>query len=255
MNELRPISIMADGQKIAEGLRVRVRGSLNMTLLPDFFIVEIYNLSPDDNYILTDAKKLTVSGKEEYIICTGEISDIYSRTEGTNTVTGIAVSDGESFWKTKINKSVGGGASISNTIREILSNADFGGYLANDIRIQRGQCYTGSLAEAISMLAKSGNGRAFFTKGVLYVVKKGTATEIIEIEEDDIINDENYAKGVRTIKTEAKGYPMGSLVTVNGRQYRLVSQKVSLDNYEGDWASNIVLVDESELSKEGMVGG
>ena len=170
-------------------------------------------------------------------------------------ITGIAVVDGESFWKTKVNKSVGGGADIKKTILEILSNATFGGYLADDVRFPRGQCYVGSLAENVSMLAKTGNGRAFITKGVLYVVKKGKATEIFTIDDTDIINDENFAKGVRTIKTDAKGYPLGALVNVKGRQYRLVSQKISLDNFKGDWSSNLVMVDESELSTEGMVGG
>ena len=40
-NEYRPVSIYADGTKVAEDLRVRIKGSLNMTLFPDFFSIEI----------------------------------------------------------------------------------------------------------------------------------------------------------------------------------------------------------------------
>ena len=93
------------------------------------------------------------------------------------------------------------------------------------------------------------------SKGVLYIVQKGRASETVKIQPEDVINDISYANGTRFLKTKAKGYPMGAIVVYDNNEYRLVTQKFDLDNYKGDWASNIVIVDEKEISTEGMVGG
>lgn len=255
LNNYRPISVYADGTKIAEELRVRVKGSLNMTLFPDFFSLEMYNLSDADMAVLQDAKKITISGEDEYTICTGEIEDVFVREEGVNTIASVSVVDGKSFWMTKVSKTLGGGAEIEATITNLVQNVKFGGFFATNKRIIRGQTYTGRLADNISMLAKSASGRAFVSKGVLYIIQKGKASETVVVEPGDVINDFSYAKGSKILKTVAKGYPIGAIVRYGGRDYRLVSQKFDLDNYKGDWASNIIIVDEQDISPEGMVGG
>lgn len=251
----RPISVYADGTKVAEELRVRLKGSQNMTLFPDFFSIEIYNLSDEDMSVIQYAKVLTVNGEDEYTICTGEIEDVYVREEGVNTITSVSFVDGKSFWRSKVSKTLGGGSDIQTAISNLVQNVKFGGFYATNKGIIRGQTYTGRLADNISMLAKTAEGRAFVAKGVLYIVQKGRASEIVSIDPDDVINDLSYMKGSRILKTTAKGYPMGALVHYGGGSYRLVSQKFDLDNYKGDWCSNIVIVDEQEISAEGMVGG
>lgn len=251
--EYRPLSIFADNNQIAEGLRATVKGSSNMTLIPDFFIVSIYNLSDLDLATLKNSKRLDINAEGDYSLCSGEIDDIYTHEQGTNVITDIAIRDGKSFWNTRISKTVGGGGDVRSTILNILSNASFGGFQADNPRIPRGQTYVGRLADCISSLAKTANGRAFVTRGVLYVVKKGQSSETVRILEDDIINDQSMAKGIRILKVSAKGYPVGALVEVKGKWYRLATQKIELDNYKHDWSSTLILADEDEL--EGMVGG
>lgn len=255
LNEFRPLVIRADNKVIAEGQRVRVQGSKNMTLLADFFLFEIYNLSSEDLATINNSKMLYSYGMDDGVICCGEIDDIYEKADGVNMVTSISVVDGKSFWATKVSQSLGGGNTVSSTFRTLMQNAYTGAFAAPDLRMIRGQTYSGRLAESISMLAKSVHARAFLTNNTVFITAKGQAAEVVTIKEGDVIDDRNNSQGMRIIRTVVKGYPTGALVNLSGDQYRLVSQKINADNYKGSWESILVLVKEKELPFNGMEGG
>jgi len=255
LNELRPLKIKVGSKIIAEELRIRVQGSKNMTLLPDFFVVEIYNLGDDDMYTLNNGGKLSVTGQDGGLLCSGEIDDIYTKIVQTNRITSISVVDGKSFWATRINKSFGGGSSVKTTFESIVSGAYRGAFCASDVRMTRGQTYTGRVAENVSMLAKSVHGRAYITNGTVYISTKGMAAETITIDESDVINQDDSATGLKIVQVSVKGYPIGALTVLGRRKYRLVSQKFSADNYEGPWESHLILVIEEDVSYGGMEGG
>ena len=226
-----------------------------MTLLPDFFLVDIYNLTGTDAYSLKNNKTLTVIGRDGGMLCTGEVDDIYTHLSDTNTITTVSVIDGKSFWESKINKSFGGGTTVETTLRNIISGASMGAFIASDVRMIRGQTYNGRLAECVSELAKSVHGRAYITNGTVYVTTKGRSAETVRLSEDDVIVQDDTATGVRMIKTQVKGFPIGSLIELDGRKYRLVSQKFDADNFEGPWDTYLILVDEQQISPGGMEGG
>lgn len=255
LDEFRPLAIKAGTTLIAEGQRVRVQGSRNMTLLPDFFVVDVYNLTEDDIAALNDSRMLSVYGQDERLICSGEVDDIYTALRGVNEVSTLSVVDGKSFWETKIAKAVGGGSSVKTTYEKLIENASIGEFNANDVRMIRGQTYSGRLADCISMLAKSVHARAYITNNTVYVSAKGRSAEKIVLDDADIINSYSVANGVKVIKTILKGYPIGAIVVFDNKQYRLVSQKIDGDNFEGAWDSHLILVNEKEISEGGMEGG
>lgn len=255
LNEFRPLTVRCGDNKISDNYRIRVQGSKNMTLLPDFFVVEIYNATDDDMFYLRNEKTLSVYGRDGGLLCSGEIDDMYTKLQNMNSITSISVVDGKSFWNAQITKSFGGGATVSDTFRNIVSGASVGAFAASDLRMIRGQYYSGRVAESVSDLAKSVHGRAYITNGSVFISTKGMAAETITINEEDVIDQTDNATGVRIVKTEVKGYPVGALATLSGNQYRLITQKFNADNFEGAWDSYLLLADENEISRGGMEGG
>lgn len=226
-----------------------------MTLLPDFFIVEIYNMSDEDRAVLNDNEMIYVYGRDDGLLCCGEIDDTYTREVDSNTITTLSIVDGKSFWNTWISKSFGGGSSVKTIYESIVQNASRGLFTADDVRLIRGQTYDGRLAECVSMLARSVHARGFITNNTVFITAKGKTSEVATVNEDDIIEAQDFATGIRIVKTDVKGYPAGALCEVSGNQYRLVSQKFDADNYDGNWDSYLILADEKELSDGGMEGG
>lgn len=222
-----------------------------MTLLPDLFAVQIYNMSDEDLSSLTENRKISVSGETGGLLCSGEIDDMYTKQDGPNMVTYISVSDGKDFWRTKVSKSLGGGSTIKDVLRSIITNAKMGEFTADDVRLIRGQTYSGRLAECVSMLAKSANGRAYITNGTVFVTAKGKSAEVVVLNDDDIILDQDTATGARMVKTKLKGFPVGALIELGNTQYRLVSQKFDGDNFEGAWDSYLILIKDSSFEMEG----
>ena len=226
-----------------------------MTLLPDFFLIDIYNLSDEDASAIRDADYIEVYAAENTMICYGELDDIYTRLEGVNTVTSLAITDGKSFWSANVNRTVGGGAGFREALATIMKGANLGPWMAQETRLPRGQTFRGRLADNVSMMAKSANARAFLTKNVVYVVEKGRAADIITIDSADVIGETSYADGVIMLRTRVKGYPIGVIAQWNNARYRLASQKISADNYSEDWRSDVLLVDEEKVDVFGMEGG
>ena len=68
-NEYRPLVLKADGQQIAAELRIRVRGTANMTLLPDLFLIDIYNISGEERATLDLASTLSVEDEQNACLC------------------------------------------------------------------------------------------------------------------------------------------------------------------------------------------
>jgi len=189
MDNFRPLTIKAGDEQISEGHRIRVQGSKNMTLLPDFLVVEVYNLTDEDIASITHNKTLFVYGENGGLLCSGEIDALYTHQRGANMVTEISIVDGKTFWGTKISKSFGGGSSIKTVFQNIIQNAKIGPFTASDVKLIRGQTYTGRLAECVSMLAKSANGRAYITNGTVYVTSSGESAEVVKLNESEIILD------------------------------------------------------------------
>ena len=226
-----------------------------MTLLPDFFLVIVYNMSDEDMSEIQNKKELKICTSDKAVLCSGEVEDIYRHTEGMNDVFEVSLSDGQTFWEKRINKPVGGGTTFKSTLYHIIEGARMGSYLADDPRFIRPQAFSGRLADAVLDIAKGVHARAFLSKNVVHVVTKGKSEIIITVSEDELIEEPNYANGVCILRTVVKAYPVGVLCEFRNKRFRLVTNAVSADNYKGDWQEEITLVDESYLDENGMDGG
>lgn len=226
-----------------------------MTLLPDLFLIDVYNLTDEDMATISLSETMSAENDKGAILCYGEIEDVYSHPEETNTITTIVLVDGKKFWSRNISKTIGAGSSVRNTLQNIMDGFRLGFFAASDVRLVRGQTFSGKLPDAVSMLAKTVNSRAFYTHGAVYVVQKNQALNILTIEEDDVIDDPSYAEGVLFLRVKVAGYSVGTIFHYNSHLYRLVSQKIDADNKSGPWWTELTLVDEESLSAYGMEGG
>ena len=235
--------------------RIVIKGRASMTLLPDFFLVTVYNMEAEDLARIETYKEIKFLDMNKAVICSGQVEDVYRKYESTNELFEISIADGQEFWESRVSKAVGGGASFSTTLRTILIGAKMGGFLAEDKRFVRGQTFTGRLADAVLSIARGASARAFISDNVLHVVTKGKSEIIVKIQEDDLLEDPENANGVMIVRTDVKSWPVGMLHEFRNNRFRLVSKAISADNYEGDWRVELVLVDESYLDDDGMEGG
>lgn len=226
-----------------------------MTLLPDLFLIDIYNISDEERASISMAETMSAEDGAGACLCYGEIEDIYSHPEETNQITTVVLVDGKKFWSQKIFRTIGGGSGVRETLTEILDPGVMGYFAAENTRLFRGQTFSGKLPEAVSMLAKSVNARAFFTHGAVFVTQKGSAENVLTITESEVLEDPSYAEGVVILKVEVHGYTVGTIVNFNGHPYRLASQTINADNQKGPWDTELTLVDEDSLSTYGLEGG
>ena len=253
----RKMTVYADGDEIGRKLRKTLVGRSTMTLLPDFYTLEISGLSDGDIRKVKYSKNIRVVGEDKSLLFSGSLEDLYTHYSEMSELTTMSLSDGMGFWEQFTNTSVGKGASVRSTIMTALGSAPLGSYLAGDARLMRGQALVGKSADIVSMLAASVNARAYFTQSQVHIVSAGMASSIVDIKDKDIVSTPEYANGVCTLRMKVKGWPVGLMATVSGKkkQYRLVAQTIMADSWEGPWETELTLIDESILSANGMVGG
>ena len=255
MNESRPLLAYADNQRIAVDNRIRVQGRSNMTLLPDFFLVDIYNLSGEDEVYIRKAKKVWVCDENGMTLCSGSIEGFYRHEDGSNDVLSVSVSDGVDFWNGRVNVTVGSGAYVRDAIKTILSGAEFGLFHCDDFRMMRGQTFSGRIADIIHIMAITVGARAYITGGVLNVVGKETVPNVKKIYDDDIIIDPQIIEHGMILKTKVRGYSVGNVVEYNRVMYRIIVQTVNVDNLMGEWSTEMTLIENEEFLRGGMEGG
>ena len=254
-NDSRPLILYADGKEVADGCRIRVQGRSNMTLFPDCYIVSIYNVSSQDASRISNARRITVTGEDNSVFCYGEIADRYLHTSDLAAVTSLTIADGKTFWETTVAKSVGAGSTVRSAINAIKGSCQFGAFIADDVKMLRGQTFVGRLADQISVMAKTLGARAFFTHGMIHIVKPGQAANIVTIPESDLLDESSTADGILILKTKVKGYPVGVIASYGRRRYRLIAQAINADNWSGLWQAELMLLDETLLGPDEMGGG
>ena len=255
MTNIRPLALYADGKQVAVENRIRVQGKSCMTLIPDVSYVDVYNLTNEDLETIRRAEIITASGVDGSILSYGELEEVYTTSDDANDITTLVIVDGKKLRESSVYQTIGAGATVRNTLQTILGGSVFGAYLASEVRFPRGQTLTGKLLPIVRDLAKTAKARAFISHGQVHVVPKGGTTREITIPDREIEDVPEYANGVCILRTSVKGYAIGTMVIVEGKKYRLASQAVDADNYEGLWQSELMLVDETELSADGMEGG
>lgn len=222
-----------------------------MTLLPDFFTIDCYNISETDKTYILNAKYAHVNAFDSSMICYGKVEDVYEYVSGANNVTSIAISDGQEFWNARVNKTIGAGVHFKETLGSIIQGAKMGTYTADNPRFLRGQALTGSLPQNVQNMASAVGARAFIRHEALHIVGKGKYNNIYEITEEDVVADPGFAGGICVVSVKVKGYAVGAMVEFRNGLYRLVAQSIDADSYKGTWKTELVLVNENDVPNMG----
>ena len=255
--EPRPMSVYVDDELIGENCRKRLQGKATINLLPDFHLLDINGLNEKDTAKLKNATMIKVVGEDDSVLCSGEIEDLYVHYSETNEISTVCISDGKQFWDKAANMTLAKGLSVRTTIMSVLGDIPLGSFLADDKRFTRGQTMVGRVPYIVSTLAKSLGARAYYTQSQVHVVSIGKASSVLDLNEKEIISETAIATGVYAVKTKVKGYPVGLMTRLgeDKRQFRLASQSINADNWDGVWDSELLLIDESFMSADGLGGG
>ena len=254
LNNLRDLSLRVNDERIAVGFRMRVYGMACMTMLPDTFSIDVFNLPTGDLSLVRRYGKLSISG-EGSVICSGEVQDIYAHKEDGSDVTTFILADGQEIWNERVSVALGAGSGVRPVLNAILGMDRLGSFLADDIRLPRGQTFDGGLADIITVLARTVRSRAYISRGLVHFAVPGKAAEAIRLTDGDLVSDPEYAEDICNVYTRVRGYPIGAMADLNGRIYRIVAQTVNADTSKGPWQSELTLVNEEVLKRDGMEGG
>lgn len=262
MEELRELSVHVDGVQIAKGLRMTLKGRSTMCLRPDYWILNIYNLSGFAEHQVRNAKEIIVCGLGKSELCRGSVEDIYRHSEGVKDITTIAICDGGKFWDSSISISLASGNKISQTVRTIISRCSspikMVSYQANDGLLSRGQVFHGKTVKYVSDLAKSVFARAFLTRGAIGIFGKGKAASVIRIKpESGLLEISRTNNAVIARMGVVQGFAVGQLVEIpeDAKRYRLICQSIDADNHDGVWQTELLMADESQMTDEEWSGG
>lgn len=256
--EGRTLYLYADDEEVADGLRMHVFGKSTMSLIPDQWQIDIWNLDDDTYGVLKSSSKITVKDQYGGCICDGRPSDVLNRVVSGREVTSVFIFDGESFWHSFSSFSVSKGTTIEKAIRELVyrSESDIPVVMDEKIetRIQRGQTFFGRTAKYIDELTESCGMRAFITRETLFIISSKNGLTGCSLNQDDILDGPYTMENAITYKTDVKGYTVGQIINVEDNeivdQYVLVSYTVDADTQSGNWFSYLVLV-KDETSWEG----
>ena len=105
MTQDRSIKIVADGAPAADGCHMRLRGRTTLSLYPDLFLLNIWNLSDAGFYALGNASDLQVYHGSE-LIAFGEIAEVNRREAAEGELTTVSFGAGLSFWESFVSLSV-----------------------------------------------------------------------------------------------------------------------------------------------------
>jgi len=262
MDELRELSLFADGVRIAEGCRMRLRGRATMSLRPDLWELTVHLLPEDAAGRIHDAKVLDVKGQEESLLVRGQVEEIYTHTDNNKDMTTIVISDGMDFWMSSVSLSLRAGNSIQKTIRTLVEQCSrpvpIVAIRADDATLFRGQAFHGRTAVYISELAKSMQSRAYFTRGGLFIFQKGRSTDTITFGSQDIMNRVAQAEGAYIVQIVGmRGFPVGQTIKLpdSAASYRLLCQTIDADSMKGLWKTELILVDETQIDNWNDWGG
>ena len=261
----RTLTVQADGQEIAAGCRLRLRGRETLGLAPDLFVLDIRNLPDTAFHLLSRAKTLTVKHGEA-VLAAGEMAEVFRRTTPEGTRTTAAFAPGLSFWESAVSLSVPAGRSTSETIRLLLAAARPGtagpalaepgaasgfrllSFSAADPVFSRGQSFHGRAADAVKTVLSACGAEAVWVPAGLKVIGRTAIDSVsgtVRIAETDFIDVPYPASGGWVLPLAPAGWQAGlrAAAAVAGTEIRgLIRERlVDADTESGPWRTELLL--------------
>lgn len=248
----RTLYLLADGAPAAQGCRIHLRGRSTMTCSPDAFQVDVYHLPGVDRALLDRAATIAVAGHRGSILCQGRAQDVSVSWREGSELTSYWLTDCEDFAHGVTSLSLAAGASVAESLRAVVAHSTSPLPLIHcptaSVRLHRGQTFHGGTAQAVTMLAKAMDAKAYTTRGGLYILSNDDTAAIATISEDELLDTPTLIHGGAVIRIEAAGLLIGQRISVQAAElrgvYRLAAQTFDADSLKGPWRCELTLLDE-----------
>ena len=261
---LRTLTVLADGQEIASGCHLRLRGTEDLSLRPAFFILEIEALSSSSAACLSGARTLRVL-RGASTLAEGEIDDVVTSLRSGIPWTTVAFAAGLSFWRSSVSLSLPAGLRLSDTLRLLLGAAGRGrtdpafslaALIGPDPVFSRPQAFYGRTAELLLALAAgasislsgslpSSPGIYRTPAGIVYDGGTETPVPSLTLTESHLLSAPEPTADGLLLHTEMAGWPIGASLRYaaygQSGTGRILSRSIDADQASGPWLSSLLL--------------
>ena len=245
----RSLDVAADGRPVLSFRRARLTGRDALGLLPQLFLLSLWNLSESDFLLLSRAKSVSVRHGGS-LLAFGRVTDASRRATAEGAVTFVAFSPSIDLWEAPVSLSVAGNTSASSTVAAIVLSSGTGiqllGWAGPDPVFSRGQAFFGRAAECVNEVLSAASARAYLTENGLGVVPAEGLPVSMELSEEDLIDRPAQASGNLVIlRTAVTGWPLGKQIAVRWQDLRLtglvIARSIDADNMQGSWEAELLL--------------
>ena len=220
------LTVLADGEPFASENRFRLSGTMRIGLFPSLFLLQCWNLSDSDVFRLQNTKELSVM-REDSCLAFGRVSDVFTETVPEGTVTTAVFSFGLDLWEAPVSLSVEAGASVSETVRRILSASGTGirllSFPGRDPVFFRGQAFRGRAAECVTEALSTAGAEGYLVPAGLCVIPAEPLPVTLHLGERDLTDRPVFADGGRKtiLKMTVTGFQPGEEMTLawEGKTY------------------------------------
>ena len=246
----RRLTVLADGEPFASDCRFRLSGRLRIGLYPSLFLLQCWNLSDPDMNRLRITKELSVM-REESCLAYGQVSDVFCRTVPEGTVTTAAFSLGLDLWEASVSLSIPTGATVSETVRSLLSASGTGirllSFPGTDPVFSRGQAFCGRAAECVTEALSAAGARGYLVSAGMCVVPAESLPATLHLAEQDLTDRPAFADGGRkmVLSTTVTGFQPGEEMTIawEGKTYSglILERMMEADTATGPWSTQLMV--------------
>ncbi len=247
---MRELTVLADGEPFAAGIRFRLSGNTAIGLFPSLFTLQCWNLAEKDYLCLASAKTMSVL-RGDSCLASGAVSDVFRRTVSEGTLTIAAFSLGLDLWKAPVSLSVEAGASVSETLSYLLASSGTGiqllSFPGSDSSVSRGQAFCGRAAEEIASTLSAASARAYLVPAGLCVIPSDPLSATLHLTENDLTDLPMIAdKGRKMVlSTTVTGFQPGEEMTLEYKGIRysglILERMVEADTAQGPWMTQLMI--------------
>lgn len=244
----RDLEIIADGNEIARGCRLRLTAETTLGLRPPLHRLEIHDLSESSAALLSGGRWLEV-------ICginalsVGEITEVFTRSENGQRLTTVIFSPGLSLWGSAVSLAVPAGLKVSDVLRRLLEASGTGmplaAFAADDVCLSRPQAFFGRTCDALTLLAETADADVFFGTAGVCVSGRRPREAMYILTNRDLLSEPVLTGNRMIISTAMTGWTPGIWIEVirqgSSRTGRIRACLVQADNREGPWKTELEL--------------
>ncbi len=246
----RHLKVFADGEPFAPDSRFRLSGIMRIGLFPSLFLLQCWNLSDSDIFLLRNTKELSIK-REDSCLAFGQVSDVFTETVPEGTITTVAFSLGLNLWESQVSLSVPSGVPVSETVSRILAASGIGiqllSFSGEDPVFSRGQAFCGRTADCITSVLSAASARAYLVPAGLCMIPTVPLEATLHLKDKDLTDRPSFADGGRKLilSTTVTGFQPGEEMTLEteGKMYfgLILERMVEADTAIGPWVTQLMV--------------